>query len=450
MISIEETKNIADKILSFSDADESEIIFYGGKQALTRFSEDRIHQNVAEERIWLSYRSVYGKKTAKISTNRFDLDSLKSLIKDCKVAALNSTEDPDLLPVLEPQVYKEVNAFDESTAHMTPQDRAKVVEEVMALCQKEKLEAFGFFSNTVGNARSQEDFRHFAIANSKGLFSYFYASRGNLSVTVRKNSHYGWAQANSPDLSKISPIDVVSRAAGNIIDYQHRKEIKPGKYTAILSSQAVSNFMIFLMNCFNAMAVDEGRSIFREKLNKKVMSEIITIRDDPYHPLHQGIPFDCEGVPTKDINLVDKGVLAGYVFDRKTAQNHNIEPTGHGEPVPNQIGAFPHYIVVDGSENKPDELIRSTDYGILVNRIWYVRYIDPFNAIVTGLTRDGTYLIEEGKIVSSVRDFRFNQNLIEMFNKVDMTSLVRKTGVFVTPAIKVQDFNFSSYSGLPD
>jgi PmbA protein len=448
MISKEEVKNISDRIFSLTDADEGEIVFSGGKVALTRFSEDRIHQNVAENRVWLTFRAVYGRKTAKVSTNKIDNDSLIELAEETKKTALNTPDNLDFLPVPEPQSYKEVSSFDESTAYMEPKDRAKIVEDVMSLCKKRKLHAFGFFSNSIGNARSQEDFKQFAVTNSKGLFSYYIASRGNLSVTVKNQYGSGWAQANSPRLSEITAKDVISRAAGNILQSKKRRDIKPGKYTVLLSSQAISNLMIFLLNSFNGMAVDEGRSIFQGQLGKQIMSDKITIRDDPYHPLHHGIPFDYEGMPRKAITLVENGILKNFVYDRRTALTHNVESTGHSQPIPNQIGAFPDHVVIDGSENRPDDLIKSTEHGILINRIWYVRFIDPFNVSVTGLTRDGTYLIEDGEIKGATRDFRFNQNLTEMFNNVEMLSIVRKTGIFVTPAIKIRDFNLSSYSGI--
>jgi len=450
MITREETKAIADKIFKLSDADESEIIFWGGNLALTRFSEDRIHQNVAENNVWLTYRAAYGKKTAKVISNNFEDESLKAIVSECKSAAKHSPEYDGLLPLLSQQEYKKVNAFHESTAEMSPEQRADIVEDVMKHCKKEKLHAFGFFSNILGNARPQEGFRHFAVANSNGLFGYYKASSAHLSVTVRRGSRFGWAQTNSTRLDKIKPEDVVSRAAGNILFCKDKKDIKPGKYNAILSSQAVSTLFMFMLNTFNGLAVQENNSIFQGKLGKKVMADKITIKDDPYHPDFQGVPFDYEGVPRKALTLVNNGILENFVYDRRTASSLGVQPTGHGEPVPNQIGAFPYHVVIEGSNTLPDELIKSTDHGILINRIWYVRFIDAFNVNVTGLTRAGTYLIENGKITGTVRDFRFNQNLIELFKNVDMVSAVRKTGNFIAPAMKVRNFNFSSYSGLDE
>jgi len=221
------------------------------------------------------------------------------------------------------------------------------------------------------------------------------------------------------------------------------KALPPGKYTVILEPAAM-DLVSFMLSGFNALAVDEGRSFLTGKVGEKIVGDNITMASDPYHPLHQGRPYDGDGVPTEQVTLVENGTAKNLVYDRLTAKKHGVEPTGHGGGGRNAYGAYPSYMVMEGGNATLEDMIASTDKGILVTRFWYMRMVDPMKVIVTGMTRDGTFWIENGKIAYGIKNFRFNESVLEMLGNVDMMSEPVLSGGAVVPAIKVRDFNFTS------
>ncbi len=222
------------------------------------------------------------------------------------------------------------------------------------------------------------------------------------------------------------------------------KAIEPGRYTVILEPAAVGDLCYFLAEGFNAQQVDEGRSFLSGKVGETVFGQNIDIDDDPYHPLIQGRPFDGEGVPTKKVSLVEKGVVKGLVYDRKTAAKLGKEPTGHGLPVPNVEGAHPSSISMKGGTSSIEEMIKSTKKGILVTRLWYNRLVDPMKLIITGMTRDGTFWVEDGKISHGIKNLRYNQSLIELLNHVDAATPQERMWGYAVPGILAREFNFTS------
>jgi predicted Zn-dependent protease len=256
----------------------------------------------------------------------------------------------------------------------------------------------------------------------------------------------GWVERSSHKRADINMEELAQIAVDKALKSQNPKEIPPGKYTAILEPHAVSELVGFMLGGFNALAVDEGRSFLSDKMGKKVVGDYITMFSDPYHPLQQGRPFDGDGVPTKKVELIKNGIAENLVYDRLTAKKHNVEPTGHGGGGRNAYGAYPSYPVILGGKATLDEMIASTEKGILVTRFWYTNFVDPMQVIVTGMTRDGTFWIENGKIAYGIKNFRINQNVLEMLSNVEMMSESVLADGIVIPAMKVKDFNFSSGS----
>ena len=436
MLSRKEIKNILDKVMDISTADETEAYVGSHRNALTRLAENRIHQNVSEDGVHLSVTAILGKRMGDASANKLDDQSIKKTVANAIEIARLAPPDETLLPRLGPQEYREAQAYDPAVDKITPMDRAQAVGGVVRLCEENGFRAAGALSDSSGSG---------AKANSSGLFAYHQSSGVNFSMTALGNDSAGWAGKSSHKAGDVDVESLGKIAVEKAIKSRNPSSIPPGKYTVILEPAAVS-VMGFMFGGFNALAVDEGRSFFAGKMGQKVLGDQITITSDPYHRLHQGRPFDGDGVPAKTVALIDKGVAANLVYDRVTAKKHGVEPTGHGAGGRNASGAHPSNIVMEGGEATLEDMIASTEKGILVTRFWYMRVVDPMKVIVTGMTRDGTFLIEDGKIVCGVKNFRFNQNVIDMLNNVEMMTESTYSGGMVVPAMKVRDFNFTSGS----
>jgi predicted Zn-dependent protease len=226
------------------------------------------------------------------------------------------------------------------------------------------------------------------------------------------------------------------------------KEVPPGRWTVILEPSAVLDLVGFLFYDFAGTAMADQRSCFTKRMGKRIMGENITLHDDAYHPLQSGAPFDGEGIPRQKILLVDKGVPCNLVYSRATAKKMKAKPTGHGFSLPNDMGEAPMNLVFNGGKSSVDEMVRSTERGILVTRLWYIRDVDPYEKVLTGMTRDGTFLVRDGRIAGGIRNFRFNQSVLEMLSNVEMMGpAVRAAGEesfeMVVPSMKVRNFHFS-------
>ena len=438
-LSLAELERIAEKILKLSQAEETEVDVSAATDALTRFANNTIHQNVAEHSLGISVRAVVDGRTARASTNKTDEESLRRVVASAVTLARNQPENPDLLPLLGKQKYQKVSRFFSATAATTPQDRAKAVTRVCKMADKHKQTAAGIFAS--GSASS-------VMANSKGLRARYENTHSEFSVTILEENSSGWAKSNSPDIRKLDPEELAERAAGAAAGSRSPREIPAGRYTTILSPSAVLDLVGFLFYDFAGTAVHDKRSCLTGRLGKKLFGDNITIWDDAYHPLQSGAPYDGEGVPRQKVLLVERGVPKNLVYSRATARKMKTKPTGHGFLLPNEYGEAPMNLVFSGGDKSTDEMIRTTERGILVTRLWYIREVDPYEKILTGMTRDGTFLIENGRVTGGVRNFRFNQSVIEMLSKVDMLGpAVRAAGEesfeMVVPPMKVRDFHFS-------
>jgi PmbA protein len=434
-----ELARIAERVLRLSDAEETEVEIEATTDALTRFANNTIHQNVAERMLSLSVRAVVDGRTARVSTNKTDDDSLGRVVAAAASLARNQPRNPDLLPMPRAQKYQKVGRFFASTAETTPQDRARAVKRVCQMADRNKQTAAGIFSS--GSM-------HSALANSKGLYARHQQTRSEFSVTILEPNSSGWAKANSPDIRTIEPEELAARASRKCADSRDPHEIPAGHYVTILEPPAVLDLVGFLFYDFAGTAVLDKRSCFTGRLGKKLLGENVTLWDDVYHPLQTGAPFDGEGLPREKVLLVDRGVLKNLVYARATAKKMKAKPTGHGFPLPNEYGEAAMNLVLAGGDKSVEAMVSSTERGILVTRLWYIREVDPYEKILTGMTRDGTFLIENGRITGGIRNFRFNQSILEMLSKVEMLGApVRAAGEesfeMVVPPMKVRDFHFS-------
>jgi PmbA protein len=434
-----ELRRLAERVLRFSDADETEVEIDAGSDALTRFANNTIHQNVAEQTLSVSVRTIFDGRTARATTNKIDDDSLRRVVAASGRLARSQPKHSGLLPMPGAQRYAKVKRYFDSTAAATPQDRARAVAKVCGLAAKAGQTAAGIFS-TGASAM--------ALANSRGLFAAHRQTRAEFSITVLEEDSSGWAKANSPDLRQIDPQALAASAARKSAASRQPREVGAGRWTVILEPSAVLDLVGSLFYDFAGTAILDQRSCFNGRMGKKVMGENITLRDDFAHPLQSGPAFDGEGVPRQPVLLIDRGVPRNLVYARATAKKMKAKPTGHGLPLPNEAGEAPFNLVFDGGKSSIDEMVASTDHGILLTRLWYIREVDPYEKILTGMTRDGSFLVEGGRIVCGIRNFRFNQNILEMLSNVELLGpAVRAAGEesfeMVVPAMKVRDFHFS-------
>jgi PmbA protein len=460
MLNKDQAAAIFDKIKKLSTADEVEALFYGGRSALTRFANNTIHQNVAEENYGVSVRTVFGGRTARASTNKFDDDSLKRAVQASESMAKVQRPDPELLPMPDEAGMRGGTARPPQsipprhfarTAAINPEQRAQAVAKIVSVADKNKLTAAGIFSNseTVDG-----------VFNSRGLCDWHSQTSADISVTMLGEDSSGWQKSNSPDVSQLDAVALADMAARKALHSAKPQEIAAGKYTVILEPAAVLDMLGFMFFDFGGMAILDQRSFLNNRVGTQLFGKNVNIADDVGHPLQSGTPFDGEGVRRRRLELVENGVVKRLVYARATAEKMKkseykdkvgpIEPTGHGFPIPNEMGEAPMNIVFGAPEDPKtlDQMIASTDRGVLVTRLWYIREVDPYEKILTGMTRDGTFYVEGGKIRHGVRNFRFNQSLIHMLsNAVEMGTPVRASGEesfdMVVPAMKVADFNFT-------
>ena len=435
----ERAEEIFKQVLKYSTADETEAMMSSTSYSLTRFANNTIHQNVQEEGSYLSVRAVAGQRTARASTNRFDETSIRQAAEAALELARTQPPDPDLLPMPAPQTYRAVNRSYGETAELTPKARAETVKIAIARAEKDQLTAAGIFSSGASA---------FGLFNSRGLAAFHEETLSEFSVTMLGPTSSGWAKRTSPLALELDAEALADRAARKALGSVDPKEIQPGRHTVILEPAAVLDLLGFLFWDFGGLAVHEKRSCLTDRLGQKIFGDNVEVRDDVFHPLQSGAAFDGEGMPRQRVTLVEKGVAKNLVYSRASAKAARRKPTGHGFALPNEYGEAPMNLVFSGGESTVEKMVASTDRGLLVTRLWYIREVDPYEKVMTGMTRDGLFLVENGRVTSAVKNFRFNQSLIEMLRNVELMSpAVRATGEesfeMVVPAMKVRDFHFS-------
>jgi PmbA protein len=437
-----ELRQIIERVLRLAkstEADETEVHVDEADESLTRFANNAIHQNVAEHGLTVSVRTVVDGRTARATTNRVDEDSLRGAIDASLSLAHSQPKDPRLLPVPGKQRYRKVERFARPTATLTPEDRARAVRRACDLAVKRGQVAAGIFAS----GQSQT-----AMGNSRGLFAAYRETHAEFSITMQEQPAASWAKANAADVRDFDPQQLAERASEKAHRATNAQELAPGRYTVILEPSAVLDIVGFLFYDFAATAVADKRSCLNDRMGKQVFGKNISVVDDAYHPLQLGAPFDGEGMPRQQVLLVDRGVPRNLVYSRASAKLAKKKPTGHGFMLPNEYGEAPVNLVFSGGDSSLEKMIASTERGLLVTRLWYIREVDPYEKIMTGMTRDGLFLVEKGKVGTAVRNFRFNQSLLEMLQNVELLGpAVRATGEeafeMVVPAMKVRDFHFS-------
>ena len=429
------------KVLSFSTAEQARVNVNSGTDGNTRFAVNQISTSGDAYDANVTVTSAFGKKVASATTNRFDDEALRQVVETSERLARLVPEDPEYMGELDPQQYLPVEPFFESTANITPERRAAAVMQVAGPAARQDLVSTGFLSHVTGSN---------AVGNSRGLFAYARGTGVSFTTTVRTpdGTGSGWAGGGENDVGLMDFGALGERAIQKAVLSRNPRAVEPGEWTVILEPTAVANLVNLMMFSMNARNADEGRSFFSKagggnKIGEKFLDERITITTDPADPRTAAAPFSGEGLPNRAMTWVENGVLRNLIYNRFWAARNNREPTG-----------FPAAYRMSGGNSSVEEMIRSTDRGLLVTRFWYIRPVDPRTILFTGLTRDGTFLIENGRITSAVKNLRWNESPIFLLNNIEMMSQPVRVnasedgagGAVMVPAIKARDFTFSSLS----
>ncbi|MFL5566430.1 MAG: TldD/PmbA family protein [Gemmatimonadaceae bacterium] len=436
----EQAQQLVEKLVKMSKADEIAVNINSGYQADVRFAANQMSTAGGVVNAQIGIQSTFGKKHAAVVTNDISDDSLRRAVDQSEALAKLSPDDPETMPGLGPQTYLPVNGYFDSTANLTPEDRARAALSALEPARKAgDLKAAGFI---VVNAGAN------ALGNSKGLFAYNRSTAANYTLTVRTEdgTGSGWAGSEHPDWRQVDFPGLASRAIEKARLSRNPVAIEPGRYTVILEPQAVGDLVQLMAFALAARNADEGRSAFSKqgggnKIGEKIVDSRVTIISDPQDPQILSQPYDNQGLPLSRQVWVENGVLKQLFYSRFWAQKQGKQATG-----------FPSSIKMLGGTTSMDEMIKSTPRGILVTRLWYLRQVDPRTILFTGLTRDGTFLIENGKLSKAVKNFRFNESpLFLLANLEALGPAVRlggteQGGPVIMPAIKAKDFNFTSLS----
>lgn len=436
MIGKDRLMEVGERAIKACAAEQVELIFYASTMALTRYANNIIHQNNVITDLSVHLRVAQGKRIGISACSSIAESALKHLTESALAIARVAPENPDFQSLPQPQPVTEIDCFDEATAQLTPDERAEIVGKVIGIAKNAELSAAGAFENS-----SYE----LAALNSLGARAYHRGTEVELSALMMGETGSGLAREEAREVKQISAPDIASRARDKALMSKHPQEIPPGEYTVVLEPLAVGDLIDFLAYLgFGAKQFQEGRSFMVGNINKKIVGENITIWDDGLDPGGFPLPFDWEGVPKQKVMLIEKGRARGIVYDTLTAGKEGKSSTGHAAPPGSSFGPYPLNLFVEPGGSSLEEMIARTDKGLLVTRFHYTNVSEPMRAVITGMTRDGTFLIEGGRITKPVKNLRFTQSILEALSSVSAISrerkLVRATYV---PAMKIERFRFS-------
>jgi predicted Zn-dependent protease len=434
---------VAQRVLKLAKADQTEVMVTSNDSHLTRFAANTIHQNVSETDVSVRVRTVVDQKTGVASGNELSDEGLKKLVASAETAARFQQKNPEFRSLPASGAARKVNAYVASTAAFTPMQRAEGVEKILKLSRKSGLQAAGAFS-------TEEQEIH--IATSLGTSVYHRGTIASVLTVIMSDDSSGYGSSASIDVTDIDTEAVGRTAVEKALSSRKPTSIEPGEYTVILEEEAVADMLFFLGYMgLGALALQEERSFMNGKFGQKITGENITIWDDGYDPRGIPLPFDFEGVPKQKVMLIEAGVAANVVYDSFTAgREEGKKSTGHSLPAPNTGGPLPlNLFMAPGSASK-EEMLATTERGIWVTRFHYTNILHPVKTILTGMTRDGTFLIENGKITRPLKNLRFTQGILEAFSHAEALGsslkLVKDEWNSIgtcAPAAKIRNFRFT-------
>ena len=440
LLNQEEAKRICDRVIGFSKADECRVVINGTRTGNIRYAQNSVSTAGLNENIQMTVTVAFGKRQGAAAINEFDDKSLERAVRRAEDVARLAPENPEFMPAIGKQQYKASSMFAPATAAIDPEYRAEVASHSIIAARKNKLQTAGFFIDTTGFE---------TIANSKGVFGHQEFTDLNFTCTARTEDGRGsgWVTRSANDAKRFDAREASAVAIEKALRSVDARALEPGRYTVILEPAAASGLLSFMFNGFDARLADEGRSFLSKKgggnrLGEKLFDEKVNVWSDPWD---KDVPVEpwasATMLPRERMDLIKNGKVASLNYSQYWAQKHNAKAVGrHGN------------IIMAGGSRSLEELIASTKKGILVTRTWYIRSVDPQSVLLTGLTRDGTFYIENGKIKHPVKNFRFNESPVSMLNNLDelgRTQIIGGEGggtQLVIPSMKIRDFNFTSLS----
>ncbi len=435
----QQAKAILDKVLALSKADECTATLAGSIDGNIRFALNNVSTSGIVDNTELAVHVAFGKRVGVATINEFDDASLERVVRRAEDLARLAPENPEFMPAIGKQQYTPTPTWSESTAAIDPEFRARVAADSIAPCRGNGLVAAGFLDD--GNS-------FYATANSNGNFAYQKSTNFNYTCTVRTEDGRGsgWVGRSLQHASEFDAGREIEIAKRKALESADAKALEPGKYTVILEPAAAAGLISFMMNFFDARSADEGRSFLSRKgggnkLGEQVYDPQVNLVADPWNEIGPVLPWDGEGMPRQRMPIIENGKVANMFYSRYWAHKQGKEAI-----------ARPGNLIMSGGTKSTAELVRGTQKGILVTRTWYIRMVDPQTVLLTGLTRDGTFYIENGQIKYPVKNFRFNESPVIMLNNIDeLGKPVRVAGdessmVMVIPPMRLRDFTFTSLS----
>jgi predicted Zn-dependent protease len=429
----EEARKIMEKALSFSKSDACEVNLDGSESGNIRYARNSVSTAGHRSNQTLVVQANFGKKVGTATIDEFDDASLEKVVRRAEELAKLSPENPEFMDPMEPQEYLESKTFIEATANVKPEDRTQVAADSIEPAIAKDVTAAGFLNDSNNFS---------AMMNSKGLFAYNRSTNAEFTITMRTNdgTGSGWATRDANDFEKLNAKEASLIAIDKAVMSKEAKAIEPGKYTVILEPAASVQLLGNMFRSFNARTADEGRSFMSKegggtKLGEKIVDERVNLWTDPQHSEVPSSTWSGNGLPRKKMDFLKGGVVKNLFYSRFWAKEKGVDQ------VPFQSNG-----IMDGGDTSLEDMIKSTKRGILVTRLWYIRNVDPQTLLYTGLTRDGTFFIEDGKIKHPVKNFRFNESPIIMLNNLEtLGKQVRIDGNLI-PYMKIRDFTFTSLS----
>jgi len=434
-------REILEKIIKEARADGVHLVLIEEERFLTRFANNIIHQNIGRKNSFLIIRVIKDGKVGLFSIDNVEEDKWKPALRRAEDMADRTPKDPALPDLPENKPHHLIKGYFDTTANFSPKEKGNAIKKAVKYLEKKRMNGTGAFDTKIITTY---------VATSTGIMKTFKETLASFHIIAETDSgSSGWAGALDRDVMKINTHKVVEKAAEKAILGENKIELQPGKYTVLLEEEPVAHLLLFLAFMgFGGKTFVEGRSFMTGKIGERITGENVTIVDDATDPRTAGMPFDYEGVPKKRVILIEKGVAKDVVTDTYYAKKLGKESTGHALRPDNKYGPYPKNMILEGGNIKREDLIKSIDKGILVTRFWYVNFLNPMKTMVTGTTRNGTLLIEEGRIKGGVKDMRFVISILESFSKIKVLSeelrlRARYGAHLLVPQLVVEDFQFT-------
>ncbi len=437
-------RSLLQKVLGYSHAEQTEVVYLGTESALTRFANNFIHQNVAESNAEVRVRAVVGKKVGVATTNRLDDTSLRRVAEQALEIANIQPENPEFHSLPTPQSITPAPGYSEQTAKYTPEERARRVGVIVQLAKERGLESAGAFSTNT---------TEIAVANSLGIFAYEPRTDAECHAVVMADADgSGYVQRIATDASTMNFEAMAREAVEKALHSRNPVEVPLGEYAVVLDTFAVGEMLENLIFMgLSATAVQEERSFMNGQFGKQLIHPDITIYDDGHDPAGLPQAFDYEGFPKQRVVMFDSGIAHAVVYDSFTAARDGHANTGHALPAPNPYGPMPTQTMMAAGDASMEDLIKGVDRGIYVTRFHYTNTVHPVKTLLTGMTRDGTFLIEHGELTRPIKNMRFTQSILDALR--DVQAIGRERVQFtnyitvVAPALRIGRFNFTGVTG---